>query len=75
MVSECANPSCNEQFKYLGEGKLFLANPLQGLQMTQQQLFEQCHWLCKDCSKRYRIEFDQGFPQLVPIGFKKAASL
>lgn len=36
MVSECANRSCAEKFKYLGAGKLFLANPTQGLQMSQQ---------------------------------------
>lgn len=75
MVSDCANRCCNEKFKYLGEGKLFLANPLQGLQMSQQQLFEQCYWLCKECSKYYRIEFHQGVPQLVSLGFRKAANL
>ena len=40
MVSQCANPSCSERFKYLGEGKLFLDNPIEGLRMSQQQLFE-----------------------------------
>jgi hypothetical protein len=75
MVSECANPGCNEKFKYLGEGKLFLSNPMQGLQMSQQQLFEQCSWLCKNCSKHYRVEFGQGSPQLVSLSFKKAANL
>ena len=75
MVSHCANPDCRERFKYLGEGRLFLDNPMAGLQMNQQQLFEQCYWLCKECSKQYRIEFDTGFPRLVPFAFKKAANL
>lgn len=75
MVSQCANPGCTEKFRYLGEGKLFLANPASGLQMTQQQLFEQCYWLCKECSKHFRVGFEQGLPKLVPLSLKKAANL
>ena len=75
MVSHCANPNCAETFKYLGEGKLFLDNPIEGLQMTQQQLFEQCHWLCKNCAREYRIAFDRGIPRLVPLELKQVANL
>lgn len=75
MVSHCANSACTETFKYLGEGKLFLDNPTAGLQMSQQQLFEQCYWLCKECSKRYRVEFERGVPHLVPLVLKRAANL
>lgn len=74
MVSHCANPDCTEKFRYLGEGKLFLDNPTAGLQMSQQQLFEQCYWLCKECSKQYRIDFERGSPQIVPLVLKKAAN-
>jgi hypothetical protein len=74
MVSQCANPNCNEKFKYLGEGKLFLDNPGAGLEMNQQQLFEQCYWLCKKCALAYRIEFERGLPKLVPVQLTRAAN-
>jgi hypothetical protein len=43
--------------------------------MTQQQLLEQFYWLCKECSKYFRVEFEEGLPQLVPLSLKKAANL
>ncbi len=75
MVSHCANPACDETFRYLGEGKLFLDDPSAGLQMSEQQLFEQCYWLCKECSRRYRLYFERGLPQLVSLALKRAAAL
>lgn len=75
MVSHCANPECSQTFKYLGEGKLYLDNPKAGLQMSQQQLFEQCYWLCKECSRQFRLDFERGLPRLAPLVLKQAANL
>ena len=75
MLTNCANPECNERFKYLGEGKLYLANPGDALDFTQQQLFERCSWLCKGCAERFEIQFLNGIPRVVPHRMKKAANV
>ncbi len=74
MLTTCANPECHERFKYLGEGRLYLDNPGEALELTQQQLFERCSWLCKACSEYFDIRFHLGQPRLVRKEFRKAAN-
>lgn len=74
MVGRCANPSCGNSFKYLGEGRLFIEDPRAALQLTQQQLFERCYWLCAQCASNYRINFARGNVELVPLVSRKAAN-
>ena len=66
MVTYCANQDCSEQFRVLGEGRLFLEDPQAALDWNQQQLFERCHWLCRACSRHYEIQFRDHRPVLVP---------
>jgi hypothetical protein len=75
MLTNCANPKCKEPFKFLGEGRLFLDNPTDALDLTQQQLFERCSWLCARCAKQYELRFQEGRPLLVPRSLRRAASL
>ena len=75
MLTNCTNPNCKEQFKYFGEGKLYLDNPNDALNLTQQQLFERCFWLCARCEELYEIRFQAGRPILVSRQLRKAAKL
>jgi len=59
---------------YLGEGRLYLDNPGDALDLTQQELFERCSWLCKRCAERFEIRFQNGGPQLIPRNLRKAAN-
>lgn len=52
MVSHCANPHCKEQFKYLGQGKLF---ELHDVHAKSRRL----RWLCTECSKSMVVSFDK----------------
>lgn len=67
MLSKCANPSCPEEFKYLGRGKLFLAEPDSVLTMSGDEIVARCYWLCDHCRKFYRIEFVDSAPVLRPV--------
>jgi hypothetical protein len=73
VLTRCTNPECNEQFKYLGEGRIYLDNPGEVLTLTQDQLYERCYWLCTFCSQCYEIKFDRGTPKLVPVRLRRAA--
>ena len=49
MLSSCANPGCDESFRYLGEGKLFrLQAETKGSssEISKPEYF----WLCEHCS-------------------------
>ena len=47
MLNKCANPSCNESFRYLYEGKLFRleAGMGRGCEVVDAEYF----WLCPKC--------------------------
>lgn len=64
MLSKCANPSCTEEFKYLGKGKLFLAEPDSVLMMSGEEITASCYWLCETCCAFYRVEFVDAVPVL-----------
>jgi len=46
MIRECANSTCNKQFRYLHEGKLFRL-PIDPRSSEQRWL-----WVCNDCLSR-----------------------
>lgn len=75
MLTNCSNPDCHEKFKYLGEGRLFLANPAEALNLNEQQLFERCSWLCTRCAKIFEIHYQAGKPKLVRREMRRAANL
>lgn len=75
MLTNCSNPDCNERFKYLGEGRLFLPNPADALNLNQQQLFERCSWLCPRCAKIFELQYQAGKPKLIRREMRRAANL
>ena len=48
MVSQCANPNCERELRYLREGKIYAFRLSTGTKDTRLEHF----WLCGECSKR-----------------------
>jgi hypothetical protein len=53
MVSECANPHCNAQFLYFGQGQL-VAVPRRAKFSNQSKV--EFFWLCGDCANFLEIQ-------------------
>ena len=54
-VSTCANPQCGEEFKRLGEGKLFVRRA----EKSDNGLTQKALWLCPGCAKQFDLRFDR----------------
>jgi hypothetical protein len=78
MVSRCANPKCNMDFRHLHDGKLFRfdlrrpAEPCVDVPKTicaQKPVHASVYfWLCNDCAAKYKLEFSQGMGvKLLPM--------
>jgi hypothetical protein len=54
-LASCANPACENQFKRLGEGKLYVrpAEP-NDMGVTQKAL-----WLCPECAEQFDLRYDR----------------
>ena len=48
MVSQCANPDCKRELRYLRDGKIYAFQLSTGTKQTRLEHF----WLCGECSKR-----------------------
>ena len=61
MLAKCANPRCENRFRYLREGKLFSfrALPLNN-QVTRSYETEEHWWLCSQCAEILTIRFEPG---------------
>jgi hypothetical protein len=67
MLNKCANAECEEEFKYFGEGRLFLRDESAVFGMDRGELMNECHWLCPECAKRYKVEFTTEGPMVKPL--------
>lgn len=53
-ISRCANPQCEQKFKRMDEGKLYVRpNPKSG-GGAQKAL-----WLCPACSREFELHYDR----------------
>jgi hypothetical protein len=52
-VSKCANPECEQKFRKLGEGKLYVRRLEQG--ETRQKAL----WLCSECAGQFDLRYDR----------------
>jgi len=65
MVEKCVNPFCNEPFRYLGHGKLFVVEfPRRVAELRHHIAGRREHfWLCGECARSMTIavrrEFDR----------------
>lgn len=56
MLSKCANPSCEEPFRYLGEGRLFQVERRMTPDSNAKPARKIEHyWLCARCSRAMRV--------------------
>jgi hypothetical protein len=53
-VSTCANPKCGEEFKRLGEGKLFVRRA----RKTDKGPTQKALWLCPHCIELFDLRYD-----------------
>jgi len=78
MITKCANPACDNSFRYLRGGKLFLIEP-QPVRPPREAEFQEnsqrCEyfWLCEQCARTTSITLDQSGHTVVacahsPIG-------
>jgi len=54
-VSRCANPQCKEEFKKLGEGKLYVRRAEKG----DKDLKQKALWLCQGCAGQFDLRYDR----------------
>ena len=54
-VSKCANPQCENKFKKMGEGKLFVRRAEKGDKDSTQKAL----WLCSTCVTQFDLRFDR----------------
>ena len=64
MVAKCANPHCNQEFRELSKGRLFLLPPSYDFAEMRgvPRLIDHCYWLCPDCACAYTIELEGTSP-------------
>jgi hypothetical protein len=55
MLSKCANPGCEAKFRYLNEGKVFVADWIGGKQDNGDTCWKRTEmfWLCSICCKKF----------------------
>ena len=56
MLSKCANPECQARFRYLHEGKVFMADWMGGSAAESDNACwrrTEMYWLCDTCSRRF----------------------
>jgi hypothetical protein len=76
MVAKCANPQCNAEFRYLKQGKLFLAEHApstrnNGTTANHLKRTLQHYWLCDACSQHHTIQRDDDEVRIVPKHARK----
>lgn len=74
MVSRCANPSCEAQFKHLRDGRLFrFPVPKSAANLLTSGSDFRLWWLCAECSKTMTLIQDGPYGvKLVPLSSYKS---
>jgi len=54
-ISQCANPQCEQEFKKLGEGKLYVRRAERG----DKGLAQKALWLCPVCAEQFDLHYDK----------------
>jgi len=54
-ISVCANPQCKQEFKRLGEGKLYVRPAGKNDKGTNQKAL----WLCPECAEHFDLRYDR----------------
>jgi hypothetical protein len=62
MVAQCANPACNQEFRELSKGRLFVLPPTHydsPATWGDRKLSDYCYWLCPECAETHTITRDE----------------
>jgi len=73
MLSKCANPECNEIFRYLHAGKIFYLAPTPDIQIEmgiEHPEPPERFWLCDRCSKKLTLVWGGAQVKLVGLEAK-----
>jgi hypothetical protein len=73
MLSKCANPACSASFRYLRQGKVFVADWVGGADAPEGNTCwrkTEMFWLCDTCSKQMTLT-KQG-NRVLPVARGKA---
>jgi hypothetical protein len=68
-VSKCANPQCDQEFKKLGEGKLFVRRAEKGDKESTQKAL----WLCNTCAEQFDLRYDRRVQEYHLVRRRRAA--
>ena len=57
MLDKCVNPFCNESFRYLSHGKLFVVEFPHGLNdhLSHNVARREHFWLCDECARNMTV--------------------
>lgn len=69
MLSKCANPACSSSFRYLREGKVYVADWMADAAVNQSDKTcwrrTEMFWLCENCSQQLTLSKDGN--SVVPV--------
>jgi|SRR5471030_2572027 hypothetical protein len=68
-VSKCANPQCEQKFKRLGEGKLYV----RPAEKSNSGITQKALWLCSGCAETFDLRYDRRKEEYRLVRLKKAA--
>jgi hypothetical protein len=68
-ISRCANPQCENEFKRLGEGKLFVRRAEKGDTGFAQKTL----WLCAVCAEHFDLRYDRRRQEYRLVRLKRVA--
>ncbi len=74
MLSQCANPSCTNRFRFLHDGKIFVLDC--GPSTASEKADEgwntasrrvETFWLCAECAQSWTVKFDGRRAVTLPV--------
>ncbi len=68
-ISVCANPPCGQEFKRLGEGKLFV----RPAEKNATGLTQKALWLCPACAEHFDLRYDRRQQEYHLVRHRRAA--
>lgn len=68
-VSTCANPQCEQKFKRLGDGKLYV----RPAEKSDSGITQKALWLCSGCAESFDLRYDRRKQEYRLVRLKKAA--
>ncbi len=68
-LASCANPECRNEFRRLGEGKLFV----RPAGTSEKEPKQKALWLCPECARDFDLRFDRRLDEYRLVRHRHAA--